>query len=52
MAKWASASVTLTPYYDRWIAAFANIAFQKGLLTPEELAVKMDAVEARWASNA
>ncbi|AXA44673.1 SH3-like domain-containing protein [Rhizobium leguminosarum] len=38
-------------YYERWIAAFANIAFQKGLLNPEELAVKMDAVEARWASH-
>ena len=34
-------------YYERWIAAFANILFQKGLLTPEELATKMDEVEAR-----
>src|SRR5271154_836340 len=34
-------------YYERWIAAFANILFQKGILTPGELAGKMDAVEAR-----
>ena len=34
-------------YYERWIAAFANILFQKGILTPEELARKMDEVEAR-----
>lgn len=38
-------------YYERWIAAFANIAFQKGLITPEELAVRMDEVEARWQSH-
>ena len=35
-------------YYERWIAAFANILFQKGILTPSELARKMDEVEARW----
>ena len=34
-------------YYERWIVAFANILFQKGILTPEELAVKMDEVMAR-----
>lgn len=34
-------------YYERWIAAFANILFQKNLLTPDELARKMDEVEAR-----
>jgi hypothetical protein len=39
-------------YYERWIAAFANILFQKGILTPEELARKMDEVEARWSSGA
>lgn len=38
-------------YYERWIAAFANILFQKGILTPEELARKMDEVEARWSSD-
>jgi len=35
-------------YYERWIAAFANIAFQKRLITPEELARQMSAVEDRW----
>jgi hypothetical protein len=34
-------------YYERWIAAFANILFQKGILTPGELAEKMAAIEAR-----
>jgi hypothetical protein len=38
-------------YYERWIVAFANILFQKGLLTPEELSTKMDEVDARWASS-
>ena len=36
-------------YYERWIVAFADILFQKGILTPEELARKMDEVEARFA---
>lgn len=35
-------------YYERWLAAFANILFQKGILTPELLARKMDEVESRW----
>jgi nitrile hydratase beta subunit-like protein len=34
-------------YYERWIVAFANILFQKGILTPSELARKMDEVKAR-----
>ena len=34
-------------YYERWIVAFANILFQKGMLTPEDLARKMDEVKAR-----
>jgi len=34
-------------YYERWIVAFANILFQKGILVPDELAKKMDEVEAR-----
>ncbi|MEA3157543.1 MAG: hypothetical protein QOK44_5132 [Betaproteobacteria bacterium] len=38
-------------YYERWIAAFANILFQKGILTPQELARKMDEVEARSLSD-
>jgi hypothetical protein len=39
-------------YYERWVAAFANILFQKRILTPEELATKMGNVEARHASEA
>jgi len=34
-------------YYERWIVAFANILFQKQVLTPDELAKKMAEVEAR-----
>jgi hypothetical protein len=34
-------------YYERWIVVFANILFQKGILTPTELARKMDEVSAR-----
>ncbi|MBW9118198.1 nitrile hydratase subunit beta [Rhizobium cauense] len=36
-------------YYERWIVAFANILFQKGILTPEELATKMLEVERRFS---
>ena len=36
-------------YYERWIVAFANILFQKGVLTPHQLALKMDEVASRWA---
>ena len=38
-------------YYERWIATFANIAFQKQLITPEELAMKMAEVEERWRAH-
>jgi hypothetical protein len=34
-------------YYERWIVAFANILFQKGILAPTELALKMAEVEKR-----
>jgi hypothetical protein len=34
-------------YYERWIVAFANILFRKGLLTPTELALKMKDIEGR-----
>jgi nitrile hydratase beta subunit-like protein len=33
-------------YYERWIVAFSNILFRKGILTPTELALKMQEVEA------
>jgi hypothetical protein len=32
-------------YYERWIVAFANISFRKGILTPTELALKMQEVD-------
>ena len=35
-------------YYERWFAAFANILFQKGILTSSELPRKMDELSARW----
>jgi hypothetical protein len=38
-------------YYERWVVAFANILFQKGLLTPEELAVKMEVVSHRSTAS-
>jgi hypothetical protein len=37
-------------YYERWIVAFSNILFRKGILGLTELATKMDEVEARWTS--
>jgi hypothetical protein len=39
-------------YYERWVAAFANILFQKGILTPGEFAVKMQEVAARHVEGA
>jgi hypothetical protein len=38
-------------YYERWIVAFANILFRKGILAPADLARKMDEVEARSAAD-
>lgn len=38
-------------YYERWIVAFANILFRKGVLTPEQLARKMRDAEQRWADS-
>jgi hypothetical protein len=39
-------------YYERWIAAFANILFEKGILTPDQLARKMAEVQARFENAA
>jgi hypothetical protein len=36
-------------YYERWIAAFGNILFQKGILSPEDVARKVDEVEKRFS---
>ena len=38
-------------YYERWITTFAFILFQKRILTPDELAQKMDEVEARHSQT-
>ncbi len=38
-------------YYERWIATFATILFQKGILTPRDIAYKMKAVAARYAAD-
>lgn len=38
-------------YYERWIVAFANILFRKGIVTPTEFAQKMAEVEARAAAD-
>lgn len=39
-------------YYERWIVAFATILFQKGLLTPADLAIRMDEIQKRWRDEA
>jgi len=41
-----SEMVSKLTYYERWIVAFANIPFRKGILTPTELALKMQEIEA------
>jgi hypothetical protein len=46
-----SEMVAKLSYYERWIVAFANILFQKSILTPEELARKMDEVSARFGDT-
>ncbi len=38
-------------YYERWIVTFANILFQKAILTPDELAEKMEEVAARHSKS-
>jgi hypothetical protein len=37
-------------YYERWIVAFAKFLFEKAILTPDELARKMDEVSVRFKS--
>jgi Nitrile hydratase beta subunit len=36
-------------YYERWIAAFVQILFEKQILTPEQVALKMEEVQGRFA---
>jgi hypothetical protein len=38
-------------YYERWATAFAVLLFQKAVLTPAELAKKMNEIEARWSAD-
>lgn len=38
-------------YYERWIAAFSVLLFEKQILTPDELARKMAEVETRYAKD-
>ena len=52
IASLGSELVGKLTYYERWIVAFANILFQKQILTPEELARKMQEVEARFSGAA
>ena len=43
-----SGLVGVLTYYQRWILAFSNILFQKGIFTPTALALKMAQVTARY----
>lgn len=38
-------------YYERWIVAFSILLYEKHIITPEEFARKMDAVQDRWAKE-
>ena len=37
--------------YERWITTFALLLFQKGILTPDELARKMAEIEVRYSGD-
>jgi hypothetical protein len=39
-------------YYERWAVAFTNLLFQKGILTPADVARKMQEVEMRFSLEA
>jgi hypothetical protein len=41
--------VSKLSYYERWIVAFANLLFQKQILTPTALATRMKQVEERFS---
>jgi hypothetical protein len=38
-------------YYERWIVTFSNILLRKQIVTPTDIADKMAAIEARWATE-
>ena len=39
-------------YYQKWALASAHLLLEKGLITQDELAAKMDEVRARMAAEA
>ena len=45
------ATINKLSYYERWTVCFANLLFTKGVFSPEELALKMAAVERRFAAS-
>jgi hypothetical protein len=45
------ATINKLSYYERWAVGFANLLFAKGVITPEELAMKMLEVEGRLTSQ-
>jgi hypothetical protein len=47
-----SEMVNKLSYYQRWLVAFSNILFPKGILVPSQLAEKMDEVQKRWRDEA
>jgi hypothetical protein len=38
-------------YYEKWIVSAANVLMQKGILTPDEIAQKVDEVKARLGAS-
>jgi len=43
------ATINKLSYYERWVVGFAHLLFAKGIITPEELALKMSEVQARFS---
>jgi hypothetical protein len=39
-------------YYEKWIVAAANVLMQKGILTPDEIARRVDEVKQRFEEPA
>ena len=38
-------------YFERWITSISNVLLEKGLLTPAEIGVAIEAVQARHAGS-
>jgi hypothetical protein len=45
------ATINKLSYYERWAVCFANLLFAKGVITPEELALKMVDMETRLTAS-